>query len=127
MPVSIHNFFVVEKLNKHPTCEVKSTSQFALGNEMSSFRLKIELDSRKHNRYSIELSVETRLKVKRLFYAFVNTVNTEKPLCVITLRPRSNDNIKQMITIGDLLHYKVTSKKLIGTFSIWINLITLAK
>jgi hypothetical protein len=65
-------FFVVEKLNKYPTCEVKSTSQFALGNEMSSFRLKIESDSRKHNRYSIELSEETRKKMKRLFYAFVN-------------------------------------------------------
>jgi hypothetical protein len=25
LPVSIHDFFVVEKLNKHPTCEVKST------------------------------------------------------------------------------------------------------
>ena len=40
---------------------------------MSSFRLKIELDSRKHNRYSIELSEETRLKDETcLFYAFVN-------------------------------------------------------
>jgi hypothetical protein len=73
LPVSIHNFFVVEKLNKHPTCDVKSTTQFALGNEMSSFRLKIELNSRKHNRYSIELSEETRLKDETcLFYAFVN-------------------------------------------------------